>query len=739
MVATFIYPFANVAFRAINQTFGPKSASDPYGSLESPYPYGAHPPLYDHYHRGVDFRVPAKTPLLACAAGTIAWAALDKYGYLDNGGYGLMIEVDHGNNVHSLCAHMTSTVVHQGDTVTQGQLLGLSGGAGPPGFGTTSGNSSGEHLHFGITRGGSVFNDTLWENPIKLLDGAAPVDPGGSVPPAGSTQPGYVSPAQAAYYALQAGVPANQVATAVAIALAESSLKINTTSAIAPDGTVGRGLWQIESSHTQYDAAQLNSNPAYNAKAMADLSAKGSNWHPWTTFGYVGNPPRFVGWGQGSYKTYLPVAEAAVAELKPGQFPTGTTGPGSGTASGAPNAPYVDTTPELPLDVAALIPVTINRSRLTRRDGLTPTAAVQIAGAVLPVESVSITSPAFRVPGQWTAHLHMSSFDTLGGKRALADIFAKKKTQVIVLMGYVPAPDNRPDPISLAGDGQVFTGLVTDISPTYKGDWVTLTGPDLSGVFSQAGDTASKIDDFMNMDTGAALQKIVRSYAGAAITLDMDPLDGTVGGLFGDSATQTRTPIRTAWDLIVQLATAQGCACYFSGSTLVIRRVFETAHTLRLPFRRGGTLMEDPDIKPQRHSKRDFLVSYAAYNTRAGRPDRKTAGNADSADIVNLFAGPNTNPAQLQKLANSALGVYSTTEYHADLSFVAPIFIAPGQPVVIAGSSGHAIDDYLIGDTHPFYLASQTTAYTRATGLRMTTTLTNRPPGIVDANQAASA
>ncbi|MFE5021856.1 M23 family metallopeptidase [Streptomyces sp. NPDC056656] len=86
------------------------------------------------YHTGVDFVVPTGTPLKAIAAGTVVSAGL-------GGAYGNEVVIQHADGKYSQYAHMSSLSVSAGQTVTEGQRIGLSG---------ATGNVTGPHLHFEI-------------------------------------------------------------------------------------------------------------------------------------------------------------------------------------------------------------------------------------------------------------------------------------------------------------------------------------------------------------------------------------------------------------------------------------------------------------------------------------------------------------------------------------------------------------------------------------------------------------
>jgi murein DD-endopeptidase MepM/ murein hydrolase activator NlpD len=84
------------------------------------------------YHTGVDFAVKTGTPILAVADGKIANANWGK-------SYGSQLVQDLGDGSFCIYAHLSLASKKIGDTVTKGEVIGLSG---------NTGNSSGPHLHF---------------------------------------------------------------------------------------------------------------------------------------------------------------------------------------------------------------------------------------------------------------------------------------------------------------------------------------------------------------------------------------------------------------------------------------------------------------------------------------------------------------------------------------------------------------------------------------------------------------
>jgi murein DD-endopeptidase MepM/ murein hydrolase activator NlpD len=83
-------------------------------------------------HTGLDIRADTGEPARATAAGTVTMAGW-------NGGYGKMVEVDHGNGFATRYAHLSAVEVEVGQTIRIGQIVGRVG---------STGRSTGSHLHY---------------------------------------------------------------------------------------------------------------------------------------------------------------------------------------------------------------------------------------------------------------------------------------------------------------------------------------------------------------------------------------------------------------------------------------------------------------------------------------------------------------------------------------------------------------------------------------------------------------
>lgn len=89
------------------------------------------------FHGGVDIGAPVGTKVFATKSGTVVDAYTSGY----NGGYGLYITIKHTDGTMSRYGHLSKVLVKKGDTVAQGDNIGLVG---------QTGRVTGPHLHFEI-------------------------------------------------------------------------------------------------------------------------------------------------------------------------------------------------------------------------------------------------------------------------------------------------------------------------------------------------------------------------------------------------------------------------------------------------------------------------------------------------------------------------------------------------------------------------------------------------------------
>ena len=108
--------------------------------VTSPFGWRTHPITgRQHLHGGIDIAAPNGTPILASKAGVVV---ISQYG----SSYGNYVVLSHPDGTRTLYAHMSQRSVSPGDTVSQGQTVGLVG---------STGSSTGNHLHFETWTGSS--------------------------------------------------------------------------------------------------------------------------------------------------------------------------------------------------------------------------------------------------------------------------------------------------------------------------------------------------------------------------------------------------------------------------------------------------------------------------------------------------------------------------------------------------------------------------------------------------------
>ena len=102
--------------------------------ITDPYGYSRQTGAYSIPHKGVDYKAAIGTKVTAINSGIVRIV----HGYTD---YGNTIVIDHGLGVMSFYLHLSKINVKVGDSVTRGQIIGLSG---------DSGYTMGPHLHLSI-------------------------------------------------------------------------------------------------------------------------------------------------------------------------------------------------------------------------------------------------------------------------------------------------------------------------------------------------------------------------------------------------------------------------------------------------------------------------------------------------------------------------------------------------------------------------------------------------------------
>jgi murein DD-endopeptidase MepM/ murein hydrolase activator NlpD len=99
------------------------------------------------FHGGIDFTTgKAGAEINTVAAGVVTWAG-------PRSGYGLMVEVNHGNGYTTRYAHSEKLLVEVGDVVNKGQNIALVG---------STGRSTGPHVHFEVYKNGRVVDPAAY-------------------------------------------------------------------------------------------------------------------------------------------------------------------------------------------------------------------------------------------------------------------------------------------------------------------------------------------------------------------------------------------------------------------------------------------------------------------------------------------------------------------------------------------------------------------------------------------------
>jgi hypothetical protein len=121
-----------------------------YGDIDKLHPTG---------HTGIDFSLQEGTPLKSIFDGIVE-RVVDYGG--ENIGKGVLVKFSDGTT--GIYGHMSRILVREGDKITEGQTLGLSG---------NTGFSTGPHLHFGLKENGHFIDPTPLADKVAENTGSA--------------------------------------------------------------------------------------------------------------------------------------------------------------------------------------------------------------------------------------------------------------------------------------------------------------------------------------------------------------------------------------------------------------------------------------------------------------------------------------------------------------------------------------------------------------------------------------
>ncbi|MEL7230901.1 MAG: M23 family metallopeptidase [Pseudomonadota bacterium] len=114
----------------------PSRLTSPFGIRSDPFT------KRPNWHNGVDMAAYWNAPIVAAGPGEVIFAGR-------KAGYGIAVDIDHGNGFISRYAHLKRTSVKRGDEVALGDQVGLMG---------STGRSTGPHLHYEVHFNGKAHN-----------------------------------------------------------------------------------------------------------------------------------------------------------------------------------------------------------------------------------------------------------------------------------------------------------------------------------------------------------------------------------------------------------------------------------------------------------------------------------------------------------------------------------------------------------------------------------------------------
>lgn len=157
----------SAAFRERMMTWAPAEVDGPVdrapvapatrSKLRITSPFGLRQDPFDgrfRAHSGIDIAAQHGAAIYSASAGKVVFAGR-------SGGYGNMIELDHGNGLRTRYAHLSRILARPGSAVATGEIIGEAG---------STGRSTGSHLHFEVRKHGEAQNPlTYFEIPQRVV------------------------------------------------------------------------------------------------------------------------------------------------------------------------------------------------------------------------------------------------------------------------------------------------------------------------------------------------------------------------------------------------------------------------------------------------------------------------------------------------------------------------------------------------------------------------------------------
>jgi murein DD-endopeptidase MepM/ murein hydrolase activator NlpD len=160
-------PRRRAAASSSSMTVAPGVLLPVLGRISSGFSYSRRHPLLmiRRPHLGIDLGAPAGTRIRTPADGEVVRVERQL-------GYGLLVEIDHGNGVRTRYGHCRSSLVSVGDPVMQGEPIATVG---------SSGLSTGPHLHYEVVVNGRRIDPLRYRFPVPATAAAILNTAGGHV------------------------------------------------------------------------------------------------------------------------------------------------------------------------------------------------------------------------------------------------------------------------------------------------------------------------------------------------------------------------------------------------------------------------------------------------------------------------------------------------------------------------------------------------------------------------------